>query len=116
MTTTYAPPIDPADPEAAALDLIVEAAEAATGSTAFRPVLQDLAGLLQVEGALAGLAWPDARLVAAAISFGACTQDDPAAALRERAAAASASRDEVAWCDRAAAVRAFGIAAAVLDS
>ncbi|MDM3973274.1 hypothetical protein QRB36_03725 [Mycobacterium marseillense] len=46
----------PADPEAAALDLLVNAAEAATSSTAFRAVLQDLAGALHAASALAGLA------------------------------------------------------------
>jgi hypothetical protein len=46
---------EPADPEAAALDLIVTAAEEATGSTAFREVLQDFCGLLHAQGALAGL-------------------------------------------------------------
>lgn len=116
MTNMYTAPADPADPEAAALDLIVRAAETATGSAAFRAVLQDLAGLLQLERVFIGLAWADARLVAAAISFDACTQDDPAAALRERAAAADAARDQVAWSDRTAAVRALDIAAAVLDS
>lgn len=85
MTTTYTPPIHPADPEAAALDLIVEAAEAATGSTAFRAVLQDVAGLLQVEGALTGLTWPDARLVAAAIAFDVVMSPSPARSLRTRA-------------------------------
>ncbi|WP_233213620.1 hypothetical protein [Mycobacterium hubeiense] len=48
MTATTSSP--PADPEVAALDLIVQAAEAATGSTAFRPVLQDLADALHAEG------------------------------------------------------------------
>ncbi|MES3638449.1 amino acid aminotransferase, partial [Mycobacterium intracellulare] len=57
------------DPETAALELLVPAAETATGSTGFRAVLQDLAGLLHAEEALAGLAWVDARLVAAAVSF-----------------------------------------------
>jgi hypothetical protein len=67
MTITIGTP--PADPETAALDLLVGAAETATGTTAFRAVLQDLAGALHAEGALAGLAWGDARLVAAAVSF-----------------------------------------------
>lgn len=86
MTTTIG--TLPADPEAAALELIVQAAEAATGSTAFRAVLQDLAGPLHAEGALAGLAWVDARLVAATVSFDVCTAADPAGSLRRRAAAA----------------------------
>lgn len=111
----YTPPADPPDVEVAALDLIVRAAEAATGSTAFRAALQDIAGQLQLERAFTGLAWADARLIAAAISIAACTQDDPAAALRGRAAAAATSSDGVAWCDRAATMRSLDIAAAVLD-
>jgi hypothetical protein len=47
MTAANSKPPD--DPESAALDLIVQAAEAATGS-AFRAVLQDLAGALHAEG------------------------------------------------------------------
>lgn len=82
---TYTPPADPADAEAAALELIVEAAEAATGSPAFRGVLQELAAALQAEGVLAGLTWPDAKLVAAAISFDAVNSPRPARSLRTRA-------------------------------
>jgi len=85
MTTSTS--TSPADPEAAALDLLVQAAETATGSTAFRPVLQDLAGLLHAESALAGLGWPDARVVAGTVSFDACTADDPVRSLRARASA-----------------------------
>jgi hypothetical protein len=84
MTITTS--ITPADPESAALELLVQSAEAATGSTAFRAVLQDLAGALHVEGALAGLAWVDARLVAGAVSFDACTCADPVGSLRRRGA------------------------------
>lgn len=82
----------PTDPENAALDLLVDAAEAATGSAAFRAVLQDLAGALHAERALANLAWVDARLVAAAVSFDACTAADLAGSLRRRAAAVRAGR------------------------
>lgn len=70
MTTAIDTP--PADPKAAALDLLVQAAETATGSTAYRAVLQDLAGALPAEGTFAGLAWVDARLVAAAVSSCRC--------------------------------------------
>src|SRR4051812_5499383 len=82
MKTAISTP--PADPESAALDLIVHAAEA-VGSTALRAVLQDLAGALQVEGALAGLAWDDARLAAAGIAYDALTSDDPVGSLQIRA-------------------------------
>ncbi|EFG74172.1 hypothetical protein HMPREF0591_5925 [Mycobacterium parascrofulaceum ATCC BAA-614] len=90
MTTASSTP--PADPESAALDLLVQAAEDATGSTAFRAVLQDLAGLLHADDALAGLAWADAQLVAAAVSFDVCTAADPVGSLRRRAAAVRAGR------------------------
>ncbi|MFP2990313.1 amino acid aminotransferase [Mycobacterium intracellulare] len=114
MTTVYRPPADPADPEGAALDLIVEAAETATGSTAFRAVLQDLAGLLQVEGALAGLAWPDARLVAAAIAFDTVNSPRPARSLRTRADCVLDSWP--ATVDRAAIARALRAAADLVST
>lgn len=90
MTSANSTP--PADPESAALDLLVQSAETATSSTAYRAVLQDLAGALKAEGALAGLAWADARLVAAAVSFDACTVADPVESLHRRAAAVRAGR------------------------
>jgi len=103
----------PDDPEAAALDLLVEAAETATGSTAFRPALQDLAGLLHAESALAGLRWFDARLVAGAVSFDACTADDPVRSLRARAGAVRASRGPCC-IDAAGVARALDVAATIL--
>lgn len=104
----------PADPETAALDLLVQAAEAATGSTAFRAVLQDLAGLLHGEGALAGLAWVDARLVAAAVSFDVCTAANPAGSLRGRAAVVRAGRGP-RCVDIAEVAQVLDVAATVLD-
>lgn len=103
-----------ADPEAAALELLVDAAEVATGSAAFRAVLQDVAGALQVEGALAGLAWADAQLVAAAVSFDACTAADPIGSLRGRAAAVRAGRGP-RCVDPAGIAHALDVAATVLD-
>lgn len=112
MTTTTSTP--PADPESAALDLLVQAAEAATGSTVFRAVLQDLAGALHAEGALASLAWVDARLVAAAVSFDACTAADPAGSLRRRTAAVRAGRGP-RCVDPAGVAQALDVAAKVLE-
>ena len=112
MTTTAGTP--PTDPERAALDLLVRAAETATGSTAFRAVLQDLAGVLQVEGALTGLAWPDARLVVAAVSFDTCTAADPVESLRRRAAAMRTGRGP-RCVDPAGIAQALDVAATVLD-
>lgn len=83
--TTSTPP---ADPESAALDFIVRIAEAVPGAAALRASLQHLAGVFQLEGALAGLATEaDARLAAATITDATCTVDDPVGALRIRAAA-----------------------------
>jgi hypothetical protein len=104
----------PTDPETAALDLLVSAAEAATGSTAFRAVLQDLAGALHAESALAGLAWGDARLVAAAVSFDACTAADPVGSLRRRAAAVRAGRGPH-YVNSAGVAQALDVAATVLE-
>jgi hypothetical protein len=85
MATSFDTP--PTDSESAALELLVRSAETATGSAAFRAVLQDVAGALHAESVLAGLVWSDARLVAAAVSFDACTAADPVGSLRRRAAA-----------------------------
>jgi hypothetical protein len=109
-------PVDtpPTDPESAALDLLVRSAETATGSTAFRAVLQDLAGALHAEGALAGLAWSDARLVAAAVSFEACSAVDPVGALRRRSVTVRAGRGP--QCVNLGGVaQALDLAATVLD-
>ena len=85
MTTT----ID--NPEAAALDLIVRIGESVPGAVALRAVLNDFAGALHIEGALAGLAtMADARLAAATIAEAVGTADDPVGALRIRAAATRA--------------------------
>lgn len=113
MTTTYTPPADPADPEVAVLDLIVEAAEAATGSAAFRPVLQDLAGLLQLEHAFAGLTWPDAKLAAAAIAFDVVMSPRPARALRTRADCVMDGWPSTT--DQASVARALNTAAALVE-
>jgi hypothetical protein len=105
-------------PETAALDLQVRAAEIITGGTAFRAVLQDLAGAVHAEGALSGLVWGDARLVAAAISFDACLVDDPVRSLRSRAAAVRArvAFEMQPMCvDAVGVVQALDVAATVLD-
>jgi hypothetical protein len=113
MTTTISTP--PTDPESAALDLLVRAAETATGSTEFRAMLQDLAGSLHAEGAFARLAWADARLVAAAVSFDAYTAADPVVSLRRRAAAVRAGRGP-GCADRACVAQALEVAATVLNA
>ena len=85
MTTPTSAP--PADPETAALDLLVRIAEAVPGATALRAVLCDFAAALHIEGALAGLSTTaDARLAAATIAETLVTAEDPVGTLRIRAA------------------------------
>lgn len=104
----------PADPESAGLELLVQAAEDATGTTAFRAALQDLAGLLHAEGALAGLDWMDVRLVAGTVSFDVCTGADPGGSLRRRAAAVRGGRGP-RCVDCAGVAHALDVAATVLS-
>ena len=76
-------------------------------------MLQDLAGALHAEGALAGLAWADARLVAAAVSFDVCTAAEPVVSLRRRSAAVRAGHGP--HCvDPAGVAQALDVAATVL--
>jgi hypothetical protein len=106
----------PTDPESDALRLLIHAAESATGSTALREPMTDLAGALLAEQAFTGLVWGDARLAAAAIAHDAATVDDAAHALRCRAADLRAGRF-AAWCaDPEGVARALTIAATVLAS
>jgi len=111
---TITPSTPPTCPEATALDLLVDAAETTTGSTAFRAPMQDLAGALHAEDALAGLAWGDARLAASAIAHDACTLDDPARGLRARAAAVRAGTSCARCADPEGVAQALGTAATVL--
>lgn len=77
----------PTDPESAALDLLVRIAETRPRATALHAVMRELAGALQLDGALAGLAdLADARLTAATIAEVVVSTEDPAGALRIRAA------------------------------
>lgn len=107
-------PDNPVDVEHAALDLLVNAVELVAETDHFRSALQDFAGLLQLEGAFAGLGWADARRAAVTVCRLALFDDDPVAALR--AAAVLAGCDEPAWHDRAAAARTFSVAATVLET
>lgn len=86
MTTTASTPI--ADPESAALDLIIRIGEAVPGAVALHASLRHLASALHIEGALACVATlADARVAAATITEAICTSDDPVGTLRIRAAA-----------------------------
>lgn len=78
------------------------------------PSYKTLAGALDVERALAGLAWPDARLVAAAVSFDVCNATDPVGSMRRRAAAVRAGRGP-RCIDAAGVAGALDVAANVLE-
>jgi hypothetical protein len=77
-------------------------------------VLQDYCGVLHAEGAFAGLAWDDAKAIAAAVSWDVIARDDAADFLRNRARNALAGADNMPWVDREGAARALNIAATVL--
>jgi hypothetical protein len=114
MTATYEVPDNPADPEAAALELIVRSTEVLDDRVVSAGV-QEFALLLDVEGALAGMSWPDARQAAAAIAFDSVLLLGKAVeSLRRRATDALAGCDGKPWEDQWAAARALNIAAEVL--
>jgi hypothetical protein len=77
MTTpTYTVPDNPADPEAAALELIVrlpasisDRLAAQVETAGLTQILQDYCTVLDAEGAFSGLSWADAKPVAAAVCF-----------------------------------------------
>jgi len=74
--TTYTVPDSPADPAAAALELLVRFPGTILHTDAFRSVLQDYAGALDAEGAFTGLSWSDAKNIAAEIAFDLTQRDD----------------------------------------
>jgi hypothetical protein len=112
---TYTVPDNPADPEAAALDLIVRIPADVLGhDSPPRDALQDFASLLHAEGCFAGMSWHDAKHAATAIVFDASSRDDGAAFLRQRANRVRAGTDGVTWDDPAKMARALSIGAAVL--
>ena len=66
---SYTVPDNPADPEAAALDLIERLPADILHTGAFTEVLQDYCSVPHADGAFAGLEWADARQIAAAVSW-----------------------------------------------
>jgi hypothetical protein len=111
---TYTVPDSPADPEAAALELIVRLPADILHTGAFRDVLQDYCSVSDAEGAFAGLSWADAKNIAAAVSFDVVTRYDAADFIRNRARNVLADTDNMDWQNREAAARALNIAATVL--
>ena len=109
-------PDTPADPEAAALDLIVRSAEPLDDPVVSAGV-QEFAALLEVESTFAGMSWPDAREAATMIAFDAVLLLGKAVdSLRRRATDALAGCDGRPWEDRDAVARALNIAAKVLKA
>jgi hypothetical protein len=114
--TSYVAPSDPADPEIAALELIVRLGAEITRTESFAALVQDYSSVLHLEGAFAGLAWCDAKNVAAAIVTDITQCDDPAARMGRRARMLLEGTDNAEWNDREASARALSIAATVLGS
>jgi len=67
---SYTVPDNPADLEAAALDLIERLPADILHTGAFTEVLQDYCSVPHADGAFAGLEWADARQIAAAVAGG----------------------------------------------
>jgi hypothetical protein len=112
---TYTVPDHPADPEAAALELIVRIPIDVLGRDCpSREVLQEFTALLSAEGAFTGMSWHDAKHAATAIIFDATSRDDGAAFLRQRANRVRAGTDGITWDDPAKMARALTTAATVL--
>jgi hypothetical protein len=113
---TYVVPDDPADPHAAALELIVRLPETVLHDGGARTVLQELTGMLDAEDAFAGMSWHDAKHAATAIVIDALRRDDAPGFLRARAERALDGTDNMSWDDRAKMAHTLSIAAMVLGS
>jgi hypothetical protein len=114
MTTTYVVPDHPADPETAALELIVRLPADLLQTDAFTSALQDSCTLLDAEGAFDGLSWADAKAIAAVVAFDVCNRDDATEFISGRASRVLGGTDGMTWDDRDGAARALAIAARVL--
>jgi hypothetical protein len=99
-----------ADPETAALDRILRLPVSPATDTDTRHRLCDL---LHETGVFAGLSWPDAQLVADAVSAD-IIRGDAVEVLRNRASAVSGGRES--WDDRNAAACALNIAATAVET
>jgi hypothetical protein len=113
MTASYAVPDNPADPEAAALELIVRLPQEILHRDDFTPVLQEFCSVLDAEGCFPGLSWSDAKSIAAAVSFDLVSRDDAQEFIAQRARNVLGG-DGMTWDDQQGAARALNIAATVL--
>ncbi len=85
MTTesTYTIPESPADPETAALELVVRIPTDVLGKDSPpREALQDFTSLLHPEGCFAGMSWHDVRHAATVMIVDAINHDDLERVLR----------------------------------
>jgi hypothetical protein len=115
MTTAYTVPDLPADPESAALELIVRMPSEIIGrDEPPREVLQELTMALSAEDTFAGMSWHDAKHAATAIIVDAISRDDAAWFLLQRADRALDGSDGMTWDDPAAMSRAMTIGAKIL--
>jgi hypothetical protein len=110
----YVVPDDPADPQAAALELIVRLPEVVMNDSGAREALQELTAMLDAETAFAGMSWHDAKHAAAAIMVDALERDDAPERLRARAQ--RVGHDGMTWDNPAKMARALSIGATVLGS
>jgi hypothetical protein len=111
---TYVVPDHPADPEAAALELIVRMPEAVMRDAGAREILQELTAMLEVEGTFTGMSWFDAKHAAVAIVVDALERDDAHTFLLARAERARNGSDGMRWDDPTAMARALTIGAKLM--
>ncbi len=110
---TYAVPDNPTDPEAAALELIVQLPQIVGREVDLLP-LQEFSTLLSAEAAFADMSWHDAKHAAVAIIVDAVNSDDAVPSLCQRAERAVTGTDGMTWDDPAAMARALTTGAKVL--
>lgn len=117
--TAYTVPENPADPEAAALELVVrlpaDLSDPRESTADVRAVFQDFAGVLSAAGAFTGMTWRDARHAAVAIVADAIYRDDGPGSLRQRAARVLDGTDNMAWDDPQRMALALTVGAEVLE-
>jgi hypothetical protein len=115
VNDTYTVPESPADPQAAALELIQRFPHEVIGrDDPPREVLAALAALLAGAGAFAGLSWHDAKHAAAAIVVDLISREDAPGFLLQRADRALDGSDGMRWDDPALMSRALTVAAQVV--